>query len=171
MFVVIALVADRRRIDSGSSATFATPTVVHFCATLLIAAFVTTPRQSAATLSGCLLALGGAGLVYSILVARGARRQTAYVPVLEDWIWHVGLPLLAYASLLIAAVVMHREPEGALYCVGACALLLLFVGIHNAWDTAIWTLLTSQPPRGRQDEGSEGSLGAQPSGGSPSSTT
>lgn len=148
MFVVIALVAERRKIAAESLESFATPTVVHFCATLLIAAFLTTPRQTASSLSGCLLVAGAVGLVYSLRVAWRAGRQTAYVPVLEDWIWHAALPLLAYLSLLTTALVMRRAPEGSLYGVGACALLLLFIGIHNAWDAAVWTLTNPEPSPG-----------------------
>ena len=53
-------------------------------------------------------------------------------------IWHGALPVVAYASLTVAGVVVRRSPRLALYLVGAAALLLLFVGIHNSWDSAIW---------------------------------
>jgi xanthine/uracil/vitamin C permease (AzgA family) len=150
MFVVIALSAERRRLDTEDSAaalgSFATPTVVHFCAALLIAAFASTPRQTAASLAGCLLVTGAAGLVYSVMVAARAARQKAYAPVLSDWVWHAGLPLLTYLLLLITALVMRRAPEGALYGVEAAELLLLFIGIHNAWDAAVWIATSAEPP-------------------------
>jgi hypothetical protein len=150
MFVVIALSAERQRLRAPDSAaalgSFATPTVVHFCAVLLVAAFLSTPGQTVGSLSGCLLVAGAAGLVYSVIVAVRARRQTSYAPVLEDWVWHVVLPLLAYLSLLVAALVMRRRPEGALYGVEAVELLLLFIGIHNAWDAAVWIATSAEPP-------------------------
>ena len=64
----------------------------------------------------------------------------------SDWVWHAGLPLLAYLSLLITALVMRRAPEGALYGVEAVELLLLFIGIHNAWDAAVWIATSAEPP-------------------------
>jgi hypothetical protein len=150
MFVVIALSAERGKLGAADSAaaldSFATPTVVHFCAVLLVAAFVTTPRQTVGSLAGCLLVTGAAGLVYSIMVAARAARQKAYVPVFSDWVWHAGLPLLTYLSLLITALVMRRAPEGALYGVEAAELLLLFIGIHNAWDAAVWIATSVEPP-------------------------
>jgi hypothetical protein len=150
MFVVIALSAERQKIavEGGTEAlnSFATPTVTHFCAALLIAALVTTPRQTAGSLSACLIGVGGAGLVYSILVAARAARQKAYVPVLSDWVWHTVLPLLAYLSLLIAALIMRRAPQESLYAVGASELLLLFIAIHNAWDAAVWIATSAAPP-------------------------
>ena len=150
MFVVVALSAERRKLAAEDSAralaSFATPTVVHFCAVLLVAAFLSTPRLTVGSLAGCLLVTGAAGLVYSVIVAARAARQTAYVPVLEDWVWHAALPLLAYLSLLVTALVMRRAPEGALYGVEAVELLLLFIGIHNAWDAAVWIATSDEPP-------------------------
>jgi hypothetical protein len=74
------------------------------------------------------------GMVYSVLVVIRTRRQTGYNPVFEDWLWHAGLPLLGYTLLLISAVLLRSDPQRVLFVVGATALLLLFIGIHNAWD-------------------------------------
>jgi len=150
MFVVVALSAERHRAALANKSealdSFATPTVVHFCAALLLAALVTTPRQTVWSLSGCLMGAGGAGLVYAVVVAARAARQKAYDPVLSDWVWHVILPLLAYLSLLTAAIVMRRVPEESLYGVGAAELLILFIGIHTAWDAAVWITTNVEPP-------------------------
>ena len=48
------------------------------------------------------------------------------------------LPLIAYAALLVAAVFLQRAPAPSLFVIGGIALLLLFVGIHNAWDAAVF---------------------------------
>ena len=139
MFVVIALGAEGRTVnDSAVFRAFATPTVVHFGVVLLVAAFLSTPRQTIASLSACLLACAVGGLTYASWVIVQARRQKAYVPVLSDWVWHAGLPVVAYACLLVGGVLLWRSPQVALYVVGASALLLLYIGIHNAWDSAVW---------------------------------
>ena len=67
-----------------------------------------------------------------------ARRQRVYRPVLSDWIWHVAMPCVAYASLMAAALALRWSPGLALDVVGAGSLLLLFIGIRNAWDAAVW---------------------------------
>jgi hypothetical protein len=138
-FVVIALGSDRRRL-AGEEAVgaFATPTIVHFGAVLLLAAIASTPRHTPATLAFGLTLSAVAGLVYVTLVVRRAQRQKDYVPVLEDWVWHAWLPLVGYALLLVASIMAWWHPEPALYVMGATALLLLFVGIHNAWDAAVY---------------------------------
>jgi len=78
------------------------------------------------------------GLALSTWVVVQARRQSSYTPVLSDWIWHVAMPLVAYATAAAAAGVLLRWPAAALDMVAAAALLLLFIGIRNAWDAAVW---------------------------------
>ncbi len=139
-FVVITLVAARPLRDGIAEAggAFATPSVVHFTIVLLLSAIVTAPWDQitfAAVLWG-LVGLGG--VVYVIVVVRRMRRQNAYRPVLEDWLFHVVLPLAAYAALAVSAYEALSDASLALFLVGAAALALLFVGIHNAWDAVMY---------------------------------
>ncbi len=139
MFVVIALTAENREQDAaGAMDAFATPTVLHFCAVLLIAAILTTPGHTTASLSFSLGVCGLAGIAYLTRIIARMRRQKAYAPVGEDWIWHALLPLIAYVCLLGSAAVVWVGPDAALYSVAAGALLLLYIGIHNAWDAAMY---------------------------------
>jgi hypothetical protein len=138
-FVVIALVAEARvQSSSREIEAFGTPTVVHFCAVLFIAAVLSAPWQA---LSGPALVLGCGGMLgvaYAVVVVKRARAQTGYQPVLEDWLWHVVFPLIAYTTLLVAALSMRWHPTPALFSVGASSLLLLAIGIHNSWDTVTY---------------------------------
>jgi len=146
-FVVIALMADTQaRGESTALRAFGTPTVVHFCAVLLLAGFMTTPGQSTGSLRACFLAEGIAGLAYVASVMRHTRRQTSYTPVFEDWLWHGILPAVAYLAILISAVVLRAAPNDALYTAEGTALLLLFTGIHNAWDSAVWMATSRSKP-------------------------
>jgi len=141
-FVVITLSAGIASSNSGPVFdAFSTPTIVHFCAVLYIAAVLSAPWSALSIAAFALGACGVAGLVYTLIVLRRTRRQTAYVPVLEDWIWHTTLPLIAYAMLLGAAVALQSAPTPSLFVVGGVALLFLFVGIHNAWDGGIYVAL------------------------------
>jgi len=83
-----------------------------------------------------------AGIVYVLVVLRRMLRQVEYKPVLEDWIWHQVLPMIGYAMLFVGAAGMSHDQRWALFVIGAVALLLLFVGIHNAWDTVAYVVGT-----------------------------
>ena len=135
-FVASVLGAELRVVGGeGVTRAFGTPNIVHFGAVLLIAAFLSAPWPAAAGPAFVLGAFGVAGSVYMLLVARHARRQTVYKPVLEDWIWHTIVPLTAYGSMLASAILLSRAPEETLFAVAASASLLLCTGIHNAWDS------------------------------------
>jgi hypothetical protein len=138
MFVVVALSAERGIAAADGLKAFATPTVVHFCSVLLLAAFVSTPGQTAFSLALCVVAAGVVGLAYTSTVIVHARRQNSYEPDLEDWTWYGAMPVFSYTILFVAGLVMLRRPQMALYLVAVTALLLLYAGIHNAWDSAVW---------------------------------
>lgn len=138
-FVVMALVAEQERAGGHREIdAFGTPTVVHFCAVLLLAAILTAPWRWVSNAGIALGVCGLAGIVYSAIVLRRARRQEGYKPVFEDWLWHTILPFVAYGVVATAAMSLARHPAPALFWVGAAALLLLFIGIHNAWDTVTY---------------------------------
>jgi hypothetical protein len=145
MFVVMTFVASRERHQTTEETigAFATPTVIHLGAVLLTAVVLTAPWpslwQAALLLSGC----GMGGIIYMVVVARRARRQRSYQPVLEDWIWHVILPFLSYASFLAAGLALLRSAWAVLFVIGSAAVLLLFIGIHNAWDTITYLSVIS----------------------------
>jgi len=136
-FVVIALISEASGGGEREIQAFGTPTVVHFCAVLLITALAAVPGQTASSFSICMLVTAIANLCYLTWVTRQATR-TSYQPVFEDWLFHTILPFLAYGALAVAGVTVRQHPAGALYVVGGVVLLLLFVGIHNAWDTAMF---------------------------------
>jgi len=89
-------------------------------------------------------------VTYAVIVVRRARRQTDYQPVLEDWLWYVVFPLVSYAVLVVMALLLLGNP--ALFGIGAVTVLLLFIGIHNAWDTVTYIAVEySQPENKSQD--------------------
>jgi hypothetical protein len=145
-FVVITLIADMPIGQGAAQAghAFATPTIVHFGAVLLLAGILSAPWRgiaSAAVLWG-LMALSG--VVYAAIVARRMRLQSAYKPEFEDWLFHVLLPFAAYAILALSAFAAHSRLREALFAVAAAALLLLFIGIHNAWDAVTYHVFVNR---------------------------
>lgn len=138
-FVVIALIAEARAAGSMQEIrAFGSPTVVHFCAALLISAIAAAPWSSVHAVSIVFGICGICGVLYALSVIRHARRQTGYQPDAEDWTWYAALPLAAYAGLLVAATLLASHPTAILFWIAATTLLLLFIGIHNAWDTVTY---------------------------------
>ncbi len=141
-FVVIALFFQVRTPTSpvGIDA-FATPTIVYFSTVLLVAAAMCAPWGGLAAIAVLIALIGVEGVTYAALIARRAIRQSGYKLVFEDWLWHVGLPLTAHSMLLGAGLALAQRTTGALFTVGAATLLLLFIGIHNAWDTSTYVVV------------------------------
>lgn len=139
-FVVITLIADTpiARADAQAGGAFSTPSVVHFGAVLFLSAIVSAPWGGLTPVAVLWGLLGLFGIAYSVIVARRMRTQTAYKPVREDWLFHALLPLAAYVALAVSACAAHSHARLALFVIAAAALLLLFIGIHNAWDAVTY---------------------------------
>jgi hypothetical protein len=136
-FVVITLIGETT-ITQGMQAAgdaFSTPTIVHFGIVLFLSGTLSAPWTS---MRGPEILAGATalfGTIYTLIVLRRMRRQPAYAPETEDWIFHFALPLIAYAVMAISCMFEPAHARGALFGIAAAVLLLLFIGIHNAWDS------------------------------------
>jgi len=140
-FVVMTLIAERPHLATPEAgAAFATPTVAHFGAALLLSALMRVPWHGLGSAALAWGLAGVAGVIYMLIVGRRMRAQRSYRPDWEDWLFHLVLPLLAYVALALAALPAKSHPEEALLAVAAVALLLLFIGIHNSWDTIAYNV-------------------------------
>jgi hypothetical protein len=138
-FVVLTLIAERPQLRAAEAgAAFATPTIVHFGAVLFLSALLRAPWHSITRAAALWGLMGLMGVAYAIIVARRMRVQRIYQPEFEDWLFHVLLPLAAYAMAALSALAALSHTREALFGVGAAALLLLFIGIHNAWDAVTY---------------------------------
>lgn len=138
-FVVIALSADAKRVNMRGLRAYVTPTIIHFSAVLALAAYLSMPHHTVLSLSLAFGAAGTAGIVYVAFVGANIRLIAGdYVPVREDWIWNVILPAIVYGVLLASAFLIWRWPNPSMYGIAAVSVLLMFIGIHNAWDVAVW---------------------------------
>ncbi|HJP58851.1 MAG TPA: hypothetical protein VJ865_02590 [Gemmatimonadaceae bacterium] len=141
-FVVMAIVAERP--GSGGQqeiAAFGTPNVVHFMAVLLIGSIISAPWEDLGHTAWVIGLFGSIGVIYTAVVTRRASSTSRYQPVLEDWVFHVVAPFVAYVLLLAAASTLTRFDTPALFSIAAASLLLLVVGVHNAWDTVTYLAL------------------------------
>lgn len=149
-FVVVSLITDAQRVQPRGLKLFVTPTIVHFGTVLAIAAFLAMPHLHVVTLSCGFAVLGAVGLVYVGWIASQIRGPVIqYVPVAEDWIFNAIVPLVVHIGLLLLAWLVWRHTQLALYGVALLTLLLLFTGIHNAWDIAVWMAISRKSETGQ----------------------
>jgi hypothetical protein len=61
-------------------------------------------------------------------------------------------PLVSYTALLVAAIALPGYPAPALFAIAAGTVLLLFIGIHNAWDNVIFIALELSRPQNKSQD-------------------
>jgi hypothetical protein len=150
MFVVITLVhrMERSSKNQDGIATFNTPTVMYFCAALLVSAALCAPWRSLIHLALLIGLVGLSGMVYILRVMFRAKRMTAYIPDFEDWMWYTLVPLVAYGAVFASAIALPAAPIPALFALAGGVVLLIFTGIRNAWDVVTYIAIegSDQPP-------------------------
>jgi hypothetical protein len=149
-FVVITLIANMPipQVDAQAGGAFATPSVVHFGVVLFLSAIACAPWSEITPVSVLWGLIGIFGIIYTAIVAKRMRGQTIYEPVFEDWLFHVLFPFAAYVALGVSAYAAHSYTRPILFLVGAAALVLLFIGIHNAWDTVTYHVFIKKREQG-----------------------
>jgi len=150
-FVVLTLIGDRpsTRIAEAGAA-FITPMIVHYQIVLLLSALLLAPWHSITPISIIWGAVGVIGFVYQCVVVRRMRRQAAYKPGFEDWLFYVVLPFASYLLLVLSPFAAPRHEREAVFAVGAATVLMLFAGIHNSWDSISYHVfvMRNRPPAG-----------------------
>ncbi|HUY95133.1 MAG TPA: hypothetical protein VMU71_07530 [Terracidiphilus sp.] len=150
-FVVLTLLSSlSRRVSMQGANVYSTPTIIHFTTVLLLSAFMVAPMGSLGAYYAIhsVITLGGlAGFVYSLNNARHMR-HAGYKPQKEDWLCYAILPLAAYALLAVSAggVFSIRLTDAGLYGIALATIILLVIGIHNAWDTVTWHVFDRNEP-------------------------
>ncbi len=136
MFVVITLVTRTERAEDmhAGISTFSTPTVMHFAAALLVSAVLIAPWRSLIHAGVVVALIGLFGFAYIVRVMHRTRRFTAYTADLEDWMWYTVLPFVAYGAISAGAIALAAVPVQALFVLAGGVVLLIFIGIRNAWD-------------------------------------
>ena len=141
-FVVLTLL-DQKPLHKGAAETaavFIAPTIIYFSVTLLISAIIMAPWQEFVIPSVIFSLLGVCGVVYIGTVALRMRKETAYLPQRNDWIYRITLPLFGFLILVSSSFVGVVHLYEMLFGIGIASLILLFVGIHNAWDNIAYTV-------------------------------
>jgi hypothetical protein len=138
-FVVLTLISEKPQLATAEGgAAYLTPTIVHFGAVLLLSAVLRVPWHSIGAFAMAWGLVGLAGIAYVAVVNLRMRRQELYQAQVEDWLFHALLPFAAYALLALSALAAFSQKREAPFGVAAAVLLLLFCGIHNAWDVVAY---------------------------------
>ncbi len=124
---------------AAATRVFLTPTVIHMATVMFGCALAVVPSLERISF-GVMFGLGGLiGLIYSCAIGLNVKRRRAIDA--EDRIWYAALPILGYAAVAAAALlVLWRKPAG-LEILAAALVLLLAVGIRNAWDMILFFVL------------------------------
>jgi len=136
MFVMITLVTRMERKEDAHAgiSTFSTPTVMHFAVALLVSAALLAPWRSLVHVGVVVALIGFCGLAYILRVMHRTTRLTIYRADLEDWMWYTILPFVAYGAISAGALVLAAVPVQGLFILAGGVILLIFIGIRNAWD-------------------------------------
>jgi hypothetical protein len=148
MFVVITLVTARSQpspTNRDGISTFSTPTVMDFAAVLIVSAILVAPWHSLVFPGVCVALIGLWGLGYIFGVMLRTKRFTQYRADLEDWIWYTVLPLVAFAVILGGAIALELAAVKGLFAIGGGLVLLILIGIRNAWDVVTFLAIAGPP--------------------------
>lgn len=139
-FVVVTLSAGVESRSIGIRG-FISPTAVHLASVLLGSAILAIPGITALALA-ILLGLGGlAGAGYGVVVLTRIWNMKLAI---EDRCWYALLPIVAYLIMLASAVMIVVHIDSPLYALAGSLLLLLVIGMRNAWDMASFMMLRNR---------------------------
>lgn len=146
MFVVATLTAgmDPGRMKLGARI-YITPIVFHFGVVLGVSVVTAIPHLPLTVLSSVLALAAAYGAVYTAMTTyRLMRLKWGYDADLSDKFFYGAFPFLTYLALGATAVSVWFASESAPYAIGTIMLVLLLIGIRNAWDLA--TAIVQQAP-------------------------
>jgi hypothetical protein len=157
LFVVITLSVSLAATPAARGVhAFVTPVLVHFGGVLFLSLVLLAPWPSPWPL-GLILGLGGlAGIAYAGLVTRLVRKLDFVSLDARDWIAYAGAPALANVGLLAGGAGLIAEKSFAPYPVAGAVMLLLFVGILDAWDLTLWIVRNHEMARTAKPDGQGG---------------
>jgi hypothetical protein len=163
MFIAISLgsgrwtAEDKPIVNVGLSA-FLSPTFIHFVYVLVTAVIVFVPTLSGTVFGGLLIltGIGSLGHVARHVPFLRERYRTGGLDR-SDLAWYSLMPSIAYALYLGAGAGLLKDglqgtrPVRALDALAAASVLLLVIGVRNAWDLVVYQVLRQlEPPDGNR---------------------
>jgi hypothetical protein len=114
---------------------FMTPTVIHLTAVLLGCALTIVPSID---WPAAAVGFGLGGLVGFLYSARTALRVAGNQTLLVDRIWYGIIPMIGYAVILAAALLMGLRAQSGLETLAVGLVLLVVASIRNSWDLIVF---------------------------------
>lgn len=138
MFVVTTLTAGRDPAQvSRGAPVYVTPVVFHFAVVMVISAIAEMPGVRPAAMGAVLAVAAAIGLPYAIVTTRALFRPGWPTPPdMSDRCFYGVFPALAYLAIAAAAAATWLASGMAAHLIGLSLLILLLIGIRNAWDLA-----------------------------------
>jgi hypothetical protein len=146
MFVVATLtagLASRAEVSAGSQVFF-TPIVFDFAIVVVVSAVSAVPEMGSSLVAAVLAIAAIAGVLYTSMTTRRILRGAWQDPHWSDKWFYGLLPALDYVAVAVAAGLALIDPRASAYLVGAAMLILLLIGIRNAWDLATFLVQRSR---------------------------
>ena len=122
---------------------FMTPTVIHLTTVLLGCALTIVPSIDWPAAS---VGFGVGGLVGFLYSARTALRVAGNQTLLVDRIWYGIIPMIGYAVILAAALLMGLRAQSGLETLAVGLVLLVVASIRNSWDLIVFYAQRSGGP-------------------------
>jgi hypothetical protein len=118
---------------------FLTPTVLHFAAVLIACLVVIAPSHGQMSLGAALSVGSILGVAYSGRVWMRMRRHNFAID-LVDRLWYLAAPVTSYLLMAAAAAIQFLQFDAriGLDLLAVALVLLLLLGIRNAWDMTVW---------------------------------
>jgi hypothetical protein len=141
MFVVMSLGQRILATEEGTRATrgFFTPIVVFFATVIVLSLLMLMPQTEGAALGVLLAILALAGFLY--MIGSGAYKAWRTNELgIDDLFWYVVLPYVSYLIIGVSAAAIWKSSQIGLYSAAAAILLLLLIGIRNAWDLVVYNI-------------------------------
>jgi hypothetical protein len=144
LFVIVTLGPHVVASHTRNARAFVSPIATHFTTVLIGSSLMLVPELPMPAL-GSLLGIGGlGGLIYTVWTGVHQRWRESELPFL-DWVWFVALPVVCYALILASGVAIGMNLVIGLYGIAATMLLMIVVGIRNAWDVVLWVAQKARP--------------------------
>jgi hypothetical protein len=143
MFVAISLGSNLfTKQNIVSLETFVSPTLIHFVYVLITSAVVLIPTVTTTVLSILLLLVGLISLGLTIkavpyMHGQYRKRQAD----MTDWVWYFLIPSASYLLYVGTGVALLKGVSQAVDGLAWASVLLLVVGIRNAWDLVVTMVL------------------------------
>jgi hypothetical protein len=124
---------------------FLTATVVNFSLILAACLIVQVPVREPVWFGAMILGCGLFGLGHSFVALLSSIRDGLIKKVdLEDRTWYIVMPIIGYLLVAASGVTLALQLDWGCLALPLSLGVVLVVGLHNAWDITVWSMIRRQ---------------------------